>query len=310
MKTQLHCATHRPSRNTSLRTTNRMAKNIDEPISKVAVEVTSNSNVSKSPKKATKKKVVDPPTKTVVADDETTTTSTTSSEESAEPVPATPPKDRTVKDFKSKDDLRRALQFVDPESGNTDWKLNNFDVKTSFQDPNNVENEVERLLNLKSYDVLETEKEPEFEVITESCKERFGCPIAAISLIDLGRQWFKSISGLEAEQTPRCVAFCAHVVKRKERLGCLVVPDATKDERFKDNPFVTDGLKVRFYAGAPLVTPEGHRLGSLCVIDTEPHPEGLSRGEMEELETYAREVVYHLITRLEDDKMPICKRFG
>ena len=318
MKNQLHCATHRPRRNPPIRTTTtNTTKTIDVPETVVVKVVSTPSSPRKQPKRVVIKEDHDSNTaRTSSASSISDESAATSSSRATSPAPSdaaaatAPPKDRSIQDFNTKEELRRALQHVDPETGGTDWKLNKFDVQSSFPDPNNVENELERLLVLKSYNVLETEKEPEFEAITEQCKQRFGCPIAAISLIDLGRQWFKSIAGLEVEQTPRCVAFCAHVVQRKARHGCMVVPDATKDERFKDNPLVKDGLKIRFYAGAPLVAPEGQRLGSLCIIDTEPHPEGLSPGEIDELETLAREVVLHLITRLEDDNVPIWKKVG
>jgi GAF domain-containing protein len=121
-------------------------------------------------------------------------------------------------------------------------------------------------------------------------------PIAVVSLVDFGRQWFKSIQGLPVESTPRCVAFCAHVVKRKAKDGVMVVPDATKDDRFKDNPLVAGGPKIRFYAGAALLSPEGARLGSLCVIDYEPHPD-FTLKQKEMLESFAAQAVLQMISR-------------
>ena len=121
-------------------------------------------------------------------------------------------------------------------------------------------------------------------------------PIAVVSLVDFGRQWFKSIQGLSVESTPRCLAFCSHVVKRKARDGVMVVPDATKDDRFKDNPLVTGGPKIRFYAGAALISPEGARLGSFCVIDSKPRPD-LTLKQKEMLESFATEAVLCLISR-------------
>jgi GAF domain-containing protein len=208
------------------------------------------------------------------------------------------PKDRTVVDYDSAEQVCEALKSVDL-SGNKDWTLNKFDVKTSIADQNNIEDEAERLLCLKSYGILDTENEVEFEAITKEAADFFGCPIAAVSLVDMGRQWFKSIQGLPVESTPRCLAFCSHVVKRKEQDGVLVVADATKDPRFMENPLVTGGPLIRFYAGAPLLSPEGHRLGSFCVIDMEPHPEGLSEAAKDRLETFASEAVLHMISRTE-----------
>ena len=175
--------------------------------------------------------------------------------------------------------------------------LKNYDEATTLNDPNRIEDEVERLLALKSYHILDTDKEVEFEEMTKEAKDYFGVPIAVISLVDLGRQWFKSVQGLETDSTPRCLAFCSHLVKR-EQPGCMVVHDAAQDDRFKDNPLVTGGPQVRFYAGAPLITPEGKRIGSFCIIDFKPHPEGLTTTQRDRLELFAREAMFQMITRM------------
>ena len=120
----------------------------------------------------------------------------------------------------------------------------------------------------------------------------------SVSLVDMGRQWFKSIQGLDADQTPRSCAFCAHVVQRKETSGVMVIEDATKDPRFAENPLVVGGPKIRYYAGAPLKSPEGVILGSFCVIDFKPHPEGLTIEQKQRLHMFASEAVYAMITRL------------
>lgn len=206
------------------------------------------------------------------------------------------PKDRTVADYASVDEIRRALGEVDL-SGNLDWTLKNYDPKTTIKSPNSIDNEAARLMVLKSYDILDTGREVEFEDITKECKNFFQCPIAVVSLVDMGRQWFKSIQGLPVESTPRCLAFCAHVVKQNKS-DVMVVPDASKDPRFMHNPLVADGPKIRFYAGAPLLTPEGAKVGTLCIIDFEPHPEGLTRAEKDRLLALAQEVVYHMVTRV------------
>lgn len=206
------------------------------------------------------------------------------------------PRDRSAADYDSIADIRKALSEFDL-SGDADWALKNYDVKTTVASPNSLHEEAERLMVLKSYGILDSDKEVEFEAITNECKEFFDCPIAVVSLVDMGRQWFKSIQGLPVESTPRCVAFCSHVVKRKDKDGVMVVPDATKDPRFKENPLVTGGPMIRFYAGAPLKTPEGVRVGSLCVIDTKPHPEGLTLKEKDRLTSLAQEVVFNMVMR-------------
>ncbi len=98
-------------------------------------------------------------------------------------------------------------------------------------------------------------------------------PIATVSLVDQSRQWFKSAVGLDLRWTPRSAAFSAHAIASGD---LLVVPDAAADQRFLDNPLVTGAPGIRFYAGAPLTTPDGHRLGALCVMDTAPRPAGLT----------------------------------
>lgn len=218
-------------------------------------------------------------------------------DEAAEALDAMQPaKDRSVADFQSAEALADALKAIDID-GEKDWTLKNFDEETTVADPNNIDDEVERLMILKSYNILDTENEAEYDVLTDEAKRYFGCPIAVVSLVDFGRQWFKSIQGLPVESTPRCVAFCSHVVKIKDPYACMVVPDATKDDRFKDNPLVTGGPKIRFYAGAPLVTPEGARLGSFCVIGTETRPEGLTSYEIQRLKLFAQETVLLMILR-------------
>ena len=122
-------------------------------------------------------------------------------------------------------------------------------------------------MRLKSYDVLDTLPEQEFDDLVRIAAEICDTPIALISLVDDRRQWFKARLGLEAGETPRAVAFCHHAIQRPEEV--MVVEDATRDDRFENNPLVTGHPDIRFYAGAPLTTRDGHCLGTICVIDTE-----------------------------------------
>jgi diguanylate cyclase (GGDEF)-like protein len=154
--------------------------------------------------------------------------------------------------------------------------------------------EEERLAALRGYEVLDGPSSEGFDRLTQLSSQLFGVPIAVISLVDQDRQWFLSRTGLNACQTDREVAFCAHAICQDD---VLVVEDACQDPRFRDNPLVTDAPGIRFYAGAPLITAEGHALGTLCVIDTQPrHFSGtdqrmlrqLARMVMEQLESHRR----------------------
>ena len=127
-------------------------------------------------------------------------------------------------------------------------------------------NEAERLAALRALGVLDTPPEERFDRLTRLATALFGVPIALVSLVDQDRQWFKSCVGLDARETPRAVSFCGHAVAAERP---LVVPDATLDPRFADNPLVTGGPRIRFYASQPLVT-AGQTIGSLCLIDSVP----------------------------------------
>ena len=147
-------------------------------------------------------------------------------------------------------------------------------------------NEAARLQTLRSYKILDTKPEERFDELTRLAALICGTPISLISLIDTDRQWFKSRFGLDVQETPRAQAFCTHAIMQPE---LFVVPDATKDERFADNPLVKGDLNIRFYAGEPLAARDGHVLGTLCVIDHVPHT--LSESQMEALKIVGKLVI-------------------
>ena len=149
-----------------------------------------------------------------------------------------------------------------------------------------------RLAALRRYQVMDTVAEQAFDEIVSLATHIFKTPIALISLVDEERQWFKSKAGLSAQQTPRDLAFCAYTMQQRE---VLAVEDATKDFRFADNVLVTGDPNIRFYAGAPLVTPDGFGLGSLCVIDRETRK--LDDGQKAALQSLAKTVMTTLELR-------------
>ncbi len=154
--------------------------------------------------------------------------------------------------------------------------------------------EVDRLEALRQYEVLDTGPEQEFDDLTHLAAQICGTPISAITLVDQERQWFKSRVGLTLAETPRDVSFCAHAILGNE---LLLVSDTSADERFADNPFVTLEPHIRFYAGVPLITPEGQAVGTLCVIDTVPRQ--LDQSQQDALRRLARQAVALLEARPE-----------
>ncbi|MBA3969811.1 MAG: GAF domain-containing protein [Gemmatimonadetes bacterium] len=152
--------------------------------------------------------------------------------------------------------------------------------------------EAARVAALHEYRILDTLPEPAYDDLTRLASEICRTPIALGTLIDSDRQWFKSRVGLDVAETPRDIAFCAHALFDTE---LLVVRDTTQDERFADNPFVTAAPRIRFYAGAPLVSHDGQVLGTLCVLDSEPRE--LTPEQMDALRALARQVMAQLELR-------------
>lgn len=154
-------------------------------------------------------------------------------------------------------------------------------------------NELQRLAHLHALNILDSGREQSFDDIACLAMSLCRTPIAVVSLIDSDRQWFKSCVGLHATETSRDVSFCAHAILRPDDL--LVVEDATQDPRFHDNPLVLGDEHIRFYAGAPLVSAEGHAFGTLCVIDRVPRR--LDQLQLNSLQLLARQVMQLLQLR-------------
>ena len=131
--------------------------------------------------------------------------------------------------------------------------------------------EDERLSALRALLLLDTPPEERFDRLARFVAEQLDVPIALLTLVDGQRQWFKARVGIDATETPRDISFCGHAIMKND---LFIVEDASRDPRFSDNPLVTGEPHIRFYAGAPLSAPGGHRIGTLCVIDTVPRTLG------------------------------------
>ncbi len=154
------------------------------------------------------------------------------------------------------------------------------------------EDEPQRLEALERYDILDSLPETEYDDLATLAASICGAPISLVSLVDSDRQWFKARYGLDISETPRSVSFCAHAIQAN---SLFEVQNAAQDPRFSDNALVTGDPGIRFYAGAPLVTPDDFRLGTLCVIDRVPRE--LSDSQRRALEALARQVVSQLELR-------------
>lgn len=159
-------------------------------------------------------------------------------------------------------------------------------------------NEKERLRALRNYEILDSLEESEFDRLTQLASIICETPMSSISLIDMDRQWFKASVGLTDKQTPREQAFCAHTIMDE---SIMEVKDATADERFKNNPLVTGKPDIRFYAGAPLIDPNGYALGSVCVIDTKPG--ALTENQKKALSLLAEEAISLIVERRQREEL-------
>lgn len=174
-------------------------------------------------------------------------------------------------------------------------------------------NEILRLKTLQDLAILDSPREQSFDDVALAAMNVCAVPVAVVSLVDKERQWFKSCLGLDAKETPRDVAFCAHAILTPDEI--FIVEDATKDDRFKDNDLVTGAPNIRFYAGVPLLTDDGFALGTLCVIDYVPRQ--LSAQQCEVLFALSRQVVqllrlrsaHHLIQEKEKLVSSLLKNF-
>jgi GAF domain-containing protein len=161
-----------------------------------------------------------------------------------------------------------------------------------FLKPPLPHNEAARLEVLRQLSLLDTPPEQEYDDLTHLAAFLCRAPMASITLIDEHRQWFKAKVGLQNSETARNISFCAHAILGSD---LFIVPDATQDERFRDNPLVLGDPHIRFYAGMPLNTAEGATIGTLCVIDREPRD--LPESSCLALRVLGRQVVAHIQIR-------------
>lgn len=163
-------------------------------------------------------------------------------------------------------------------------------------EPPRPHNEETRLLALDGLGILDTPDERAFDAVTRIAADHYDCSVSLVTFVDRQRQWFKACHGWDVKETDRQLSFCAYAILEP---GPLVVPDAREDERFRDNELVTGSPYIRFYAGVPLTTSDGFRLGTLCVIDDRPHLD-IGPSDLGVLEDLAEIVVENLEMRLQN----------
>lgn len=160
-------------------------------------------------------------------------------------------------------------------------------------------NEKERIDKLLSYQILDTPHEKDFDEIVELASKICGTPMSLITLLDTDRQWFKAQIGLDGSEASRETSFCGHGIMQDD---LFEVADTAEDMRFHDNPYVTDDPNIRFYAGMPLQTPDGYKLGMLCVLDNKPHNR-LTTDQKEALRILARQAINNMELRTKAKEM-------
>jgi two-component system, NtrC family, sensor kinase len=161
-----------------------------------------------------------------------------------------------------------------------------------MMNPGSTIDEQARIAALHQYSILDTLPEQIYDDVTALASLICGTPMSMVTLVDADRQWFKSVVGHDLSETPRSMSFCAHTLGTART---LIVKDAQQDPRFADNPAVAGPPGIRFYAGAPIVEPNGHVLGTVCVIDTTPR--ALSPIQVAALESLARHTMALMETR-------------
>lgn len=168
------------------------------------------------------------------------------------------------------------------------------------------ETEAVRLTELSRYAILDTAPEPVFNDVVRLARSVFGVESSALAFVDSDRQWFKARVGISFGETPRGDAFCSYTILTN---GAMIVPDATLDSRFRDNNLVVRAPHIRFYAGAPLTTPAGSNIGTLCVIDSAPRADFCGR-ERKQLEKLADVAMSELDRRLPGEDRRSDRRLG
>lgn len=207
---------------------------------------------------------------------------------------------RSVLDFETEDALAQALQEAMQESLQVSATALKKDCRSTLgSDRNSLDHEVKRLKALKSFMILDSEEEAGFNRATAKLRSIYDVSWSGLSFVDLGRQWFKSFDrpDIDVKETARPDSFCAYVIDHLSVTDVLVVPDTLEDERFCNNSRVTGFPHFRFYAGAPLVTPGGHMIGTVCLLDRKPRPQGLSDKEKDLLRRGAAAMMQQLVRR-------------